>query len=204
MRLRLVLTVGAVLALAACGDRQASKTETAARTSIGPATSAACPPQPAPACPPAAEKFPAKASTAVSHRRAKAGKAAQRRTARARPRDESAWQDRYAGPGRPIPYEEYYARDDDYGRGGRYEEQRRYYDRYTGPGTPGQYGEGERDGRAWGYQGRGYGGESYYESGSSSYREAGLAGPCCTGSSVGAAGFDGRGYLTWPGKVPAR
>jgi len=46
------------------------------------------------------------------------------------------------------------------------------------------------------------------ETSTSSYEErssSGGTGPCCvSGSSVGAAGFDRNGYLTWPGKVPAR
>lgn len=45
--------------------------------------------------------------------------------------------------------------------------------------------------------------ESYSESYSESRRSSGYAaqGPCCLAE---AAGFDARGYLTWPGKVPAR
>ena len=45
-----------------------------------------------------------------------------------------------------------------------------------------------------------------HSSSSSSYSEqrSSSAGPCCHGSGAGAAGFDGFGYLTWPGKIPAR
>ena len=46
-----------------------------------------------------------------------------------------------------------------------------------------------------------------HEQASSSYRafsDETVEGPCCGRGRVEAAGFDARGFLTWPGKVPAR
>jgi uncharacterized membrane protein len=58
MRHRLLFAYVALLALAACDQRPASKTEIAAKSSapIAAAPAQACPPQPAPVCPPAKVK----------------------------------------------------------------------------------------------------------------------------------------------------
>jgi hypothetical protein len=207
MRLNLfVPCLAALLTLCACNQQPASKTEIAARSSTPAAPAANCPPQPAaPACAPAAGKAATKAKAAGPAAASRKGRTHRYASAPGRG-SHGQWRRRH----------EAFAdrrRDDDQDIPGRYGPYRRYSGGYEGEEQGGGYDRREErrysesgsryEERDYGSQGHWESHDRYYESGRSTYVEDSAGGPCC-GSGVGAAGFDGYGYLTWPGKVPAR
>jgi hypothetical protein len=217
MRLNLfVPCLAALLTLCACNQQPASKTEIAAQSSTPAAPAANCPPQPAaPACAPAAGKAATKAKAAgpaVHGAKAVRTAAASHRGRTHRYASASGRGSHGYGRRRHEAFADR-RRDDDQDIPGRYGPYRRYSGGYEGEEQGGGYDRREErrysesgsryEERDYGSQGHWESRDRYYESGRSTYVEDNAGGPCC-GSGVGAAGFDGYGYLTWPGKVPAR
>lgn len=234
MNLRLIFALAAFLGVAACGDANkppanSARTAIAPATPGAPtgvqadaaakAPTAGCPKAPAPKCPTVTR---AKASAAAGvHRR----HAAKRQVVATRaPRADQQHQVRReadAGlPKRPYRYDQL-PRD-------RYDEPpvglddgdqlaRRSWRERSHSYREGRAYEGERHGemKRWGYgrresgaHGDGYASRSeraYADEESETRSESGEhASPCCRPAPPQAAGFDAHGFLTWPGKVPAR
>lgn len=127
------------------------------------------------------------------------GQAQERRYERAAPADDGQWYEdgrrRYAPPP-PVRYRDETPR---LPTPDRYSGGHSYHHQESGRTAGGVYGERSRS-------------ESYsesethrsYSSGGAVYESrSSVRGPCCV-ASPGAAGLDGNGFLTWPGKVPAR
>lgn len=226
MNLRLIFALAAFLGVAACGDANAPANS--ARTAIAKpgatpaptqtaatAPTAGCPKAPAPKCPTATRAKTSKAATARRHRAAKRVVVAERRTGEARSfhrhhehratadglpkrpyRYDQLPRDRYDEPPVGLDDGDQLARRSWRERSHSYREGRVYEDEHSDRRRHGHH-HGEA------YASRSERSYSVEESETTTER-AQVAGPCCAPARPQAAGFDANGFLTWPGKVPAR